>query len=71
MSANFAVLASPEDIFIDIYMVYEPDSEAQQNGRVIVQVIEEEVNGFFNEISKPGPISALNCENINLVRKKL
>lgn len=60
MGANFAVLclASPENIFVNIDMVNEPDSKTEQYGCVIVQMIEKEVNCLFNKTSKPGPITA-------------
>ena len=44
--------------------------ESYQDGCVIVQVIEEEVDCLFDEISKPGPISALKNNNKNYKESK-
>jgi len=51
-------LSSPEDILVDIYVVYEPHGKAEQDSSMIVQMIEEEMDCFFDDIAKPGPISA-------------
>jgi len=53
-------MESPENILVDINMVDKPHCKTQQDSGVVVQMIEEEVDCFFDDITEPGPISALN-----------
>lgn len=51
-------MESPENILVDINMVDKPHCKTQQDSGVVVQMIEEEVDCFFDDITEPGPISA-------------